>query len=141
MYLVILQECEATELLPSRCMININQIPHFTIRTMRLRPSSFFHDCFYLPPSSALLSLSEILSTSLSLPPLTLQSLPVLDLLPPPLRLSHSLECTHLLAQSFTHLSYFSFSPTLFTYDLPELCLLLIPAQLANKNTLMILQY
>lgn len=131
-YLVILQQwSNVTELLLLLCMISINQIPHLTMNTMHLWLSSFFCDCFYLPPSSARL-LSEILSTSLSLLPLTLQSVPVLDLLPPP-SISHSasLKCIHLLAQSFTHLSYFSFSPTLFTYDLPGVCMSAV-----NPNTI-----
>lgn len=103
--------CSHQLLLPL-CMININQIPSHN-KSLSLTSSLF--SC-------------EILSTSLSLPPSPCsQCLSQIYYLPP-LRLSVS------LAQSLTHLSYFSFSPTLFTYDLLELRLQLIPPQLAKQE-------
>lgn len=95
----------------------------------------FFCDCFYLPLSSVFSLWNPLYLTIPPTPHPAVSACPRF-IASPPHHLSLSLECAHLLAQSFTHLSYFSFSPTLFTYKLPELCLLLIPAQLANNKTL-----
>lgn len=69
------------------CMINRNQIPLLTIR------SALF--CFHLPPSSALLSLWNPLYLAVPPTPHPAVSACPRFTAPPPLHLSHCLECRH----------------------------------------------